>query len=401
MRKQPLQLYDPLTGAAIPGNKYPTQPTFNASALALYKYLPVAGSHGVASYDPNCGKVQYAIPGDVYDNQWVTRVDYSINSKHSLYGRYLFDGYQFPSFFFPNNILVTSLSPGQFQRVQTAVVGETWTINSHMVNSIHATGSKRVDVRASAAAIDSNDIGITQYNQYTGFLQVSNSTSGRNHSWSTGCGTCSPGHFNLDNEGISDDLNIVKGPHQIDIGGEFIRIHFNEGAGYQADGAFNFSGIWSGSGPTGGTTLGDSNLDFLWGALGPAGATYAFSQSKEQQLALRGNVPSLYLEDTYHATPRLTIVGGIRWSPEYMPVDYFNRGSTFDYASFIAGKTSSVYPNAPAGNFFYGDPGVTKQFTHNTPWQFNPTIGATFDPFDGGNTIIRRGFGVAYDFANY
>lgn len=84
-----------------------------------------------------------------------------------------------------------------------------------------------------------------------------------------------------------------------------------------------------------------------------------------------------------------------------MPVDYFNRGSTFDYASFIAGKTSSVYPNAPAGNFFYGDPGVTKQFTHNTPWQFNPTIGATFDPFGGGNTIIRRGFGVAYDFANY
>ena len=391
----PIQLLDPLTGAAITGNKYPTTPAFNAAALALYKYLPVAGSKGVASFDPNCGKVQYAIPGDVYDNQWVTRVDYNINPKHSVYGRYLFDGYQFPSFYYPSNILVTSLAPGQYQRVQTAVVGWTWTINSHMVNSLHAEGSKRVDVRAAAQAIDSNDVGITQYNAYTGFLQVTNSTSGRNHSWSTGCGTCSPGHFNMDNEGFSDELNIVKGPHQIAIGGEFLRIHFNEVAGYQADGATTFNGIWSGSGPTGGTTLGDSNLDFLWGAMS------AFSQSKEQQLALRGNVPSIYIEDTYHATPRLTIVGGIRWAPEYMPVDYFNRGSTFDYPSFLADKTSSVYPNAPAGNFFYGDPGVTRQFTNNTPWQFDPNIGASWDPFGGGNTVIRGGMEVAYDFANY
>jgi hypothetical protein len=400
------QLYDPLTGTPIYDagtgtcNKYATPPTFNAAAVKLMSYMPTASSPGVANYNSSTGEVQFAIPGAVYDNQFVTRVDYDINPSNSIYGRYMIDGYQYPAYYYPNNILVTFAAPGQYQRVQSLVLGEAWTINSHMVNNFHVMGTKRVDHRRSASGgPDGNTIGITDYNAYTAFLQISASTSGANHTWSTYCGTCSPGYFNLDDEGFSDDLTWVKGPHQIVIGGEFLRIHFNENVGYQADGDFTFNGQFSGSGPTGELNgkivYGDSNLDFLWGAMS------AFSQSKLQELALRGNVPSLYIEDTYHATPRLTVVGGLRWAPEYMPVDYFNRGSIFDYASFIAGRTSSVYPNAPAGSFFYGDPGVTRQFTQNTPWQFDPSIGASWDPFGGGNTVIRGGMEVAYDLANY
>lgn len=400
------QLYDPLTGTplydAATGtcNKYSTPPAFNSAAVALMKYMPTTGSPGVANYNANTGEVQFSIPGAVYDNQFVTRVDYSINSKHSLYGRYLLDGYQYPAYYYPNNILVTFQAPGEYQRVQSAVLGETWAISSHMVNNVHVMGTKRVDSRRSASGgPDSNTIGVTQYNQFPAFLLISASTAGANHTWSTYCGTCSAGYFNLDDEGVSDDLNWVKGPNQIVLGGEFLRVHFNESVGYQADGSFTFNGQFSGSGPTGNiggkVVLGDSNLDFLTGALS------AFSQSKEQQLALRGNAPSLYIQDTYNATPRLTIVGGVRWSPEYMPVDYFNRGSTFDYASFLADIHSSVYPNAPAGSFFYGDTGVTRQFTHSTPWQFEPNIGASWQPFGNGNTVIRGGLEVAYDLANY
>jgi len=409
------QLYDPLTGTPIINmtgstpvcNQYATTPTFNAAALKLIPYLPKAGSAGVALYNASSGKVQYSIPGLVDDNQWLTRVDYNINSKHQLFGRYLFDGYQYPAYFFPNNILVTSIAPGQYQRVQTAVLGETWTISAHLVNSFHASGSKRVDNRRAATnGINANTIGVTQYDQAPVGLQITTTTPGKNvGSWATYCGTCTPGHFNLDNEGFFDDLNLVKGQHQIVIGGEFFRIHFNEVAGYQNNGVDEFSSIYSGAGPTGqlnGKTVdGDANLDFLWGAMGANGTTPAFSQSKEQQLALRGNVPSLYIQDTYHASSKLTIVAGLRWSPEYMPVDYFNRGSTFDYAAFLAGKTSSVYPSAPAGSFFYGDPGVTRQFTNNSPWQFNPNVGASWNPFGGSNTVIRGGMMVAYDIANY
>jgi hypothetical protein len=402
------QLYDPYTGQPIIDtattpytcNKYANPPAFNASAVALMKYMPTANSPEVANYNVNTGEVQFAIPGAVYDNQFVSRVDYNINPQHNLYGRYMIDGYQYPAYFYPNNILVTFQAPGQYQRVQSAVIGEAWSISPHLVNNVHAMGTKRVDHRRSAAGgPNATSLNITDYQAYSAFLQISASTPGANHTWSTYCGTCSPGYFNLDDEGISDDLTWIKGRHQLVIGGEFLRIHFNENVGYQADGDFTFNGEFSGSGPTGQingkTVYGDSNLDFLWGAMS------AFSQSKEQQLALRGNAPSLYIQDTFNAGPRLTIVGGIRWSPEYMPVDYFNRGSTFDYASFLANIHSSVYPNAPAGSFFYGDPGVTRQFTHNTPWQFDPNIGASWQPFGNGNTVIRGGMEVAYDLANY
>lgn len=406
------QLYDPLSGTPLINtsgatpvcNKYPTTPAFNAAAVALMKYLPTASSPGVAYWNAGSGgngEVQFAIPGAVYDNQFVSRVDYNINSSNNLYGRYMIDGYQYPAYYYPTNILVTFQAPGQYQRVQSAVIGEAWTISSHLVNNAHVMGTKRVDHRRSASGGPTgNSIGITDYEAYTSFLQISASTSGANHTWSTYCGTCSPGFFNLDDEGVSDDLTWVKGKHQIVLGGEFLRIHFNENVGYQADGAFTFNGAYSGSGPTGQiagkTVYGDSNLDFL------AGALSAFSQSKEQELALRGNAPSLYVQDTYNATPHLTVVAGVRWSPEFMPVDYFNRGSTFDYASFLANVHSSVYPNAPAGSFFYGDPGVSRQFTHNTPWQFDPNIGASWvPPFGHGNTVIRGGMEVAYDLANY
>ena len=406
------QLYDPLTGTPIINmsgatpvcNKYPTPPTFNAAALQLEKFMPVANSPEVAYWNAGAGgngKVQFAIPGKVTDDLGIGRFDFAANEKHNMYVRYMYDSYTYPAYFYPTNILVTFQAPGQYQVVQSGVAGETWTVNSHVVNNFHAMFTKRVDIRAGAAAgPNSSQIGVTAYNAYTGFLQITNSTSGANHNWSTYCGTCSPGHFNVDDEGVSDDLTWVKGQHQIAIGGEFLRVHFNEVAGYQADGAFTFNGAYSGSGPTGQiagkTVYGDSNLDFLVGALS------AYSQSKTQQLALRGNVPSIYLEDTYRMNSRLTIVGGIRWSPFYMPSDYFNRGSVFDYGAFLAAKTSSVYPNAPAGSFFYGDPGVSRGFTNSSPWQFNPNFGASWNPFKGRNdTIVRGGFGLFYDVANY
>ena len=116
----------------------------------------------------------------------------------------------------------------------------------------------------------------------------------------------------------------------------------------------------------------------------------AFQQSKQQQNALRGPIPSLYVQDTYHASPRLTLVAGVRWAPNFMPVDYFNRGTIFNMADFLSNTVSSVYPNAPAGILFYGDKGVPRAFTKNSPWQFSPNVGASFDPVGDGK-VIRAG----------
>ena len=97
----------------------------------------------------------------------------------------------------------------------------------------------------------------------------------------------------------------------------------------------------------------------------------------------------------------MTIVAGLRWSPEFLPTDFFNRGTIFNMAAFLANKTSSIYPNAPAGTFFYGDAGVSRQFTKNSPWQFAPNLGIAYDVGGDGKTVIRAGVSFLYDEVNY
>jgi hypothetical protein len=69
--------------------------------------------------------------------------------------------------------------------------------------------------------------------------------------------------------------------------------------------------------------------------------------------------------------------------------------------AFLANKSSSVYPNAPAGTLFYGDPGVTRQFTKNSPWQFAPNVGAALDVMGDGKWVVRAGASFVYDQVNY
>ena len=127
----------------------------------------------------------------------------------------------------------------------------------------------------------------------------------------------------------------------------------------------------------------------------------SFQQSKFQQNALRAPIPSLYVQDTFHASTRLTLVAGLRWEPQFMPVDYFNRGSIFDMSAFLANQISSVYPNAPAGLFFYGDPGVSRQFTHNSPWQCLPTSAHRSIPSATAKRLCAEACALIYDQVNF
>ncbi|MGD0295270.1 MAG: carboxypeptidase regulatory-like domain-containing protein [Terracidiphilus sp.] len=385
----PIPLVDPLTGTTLTGNQYATTPTYNAQALALQRYLPPINS----ALDPNnCGFVFYAIPWAVTSNQFTTRVDYTVSSKQIIYGRYFVDGYQFPAYYSPTNILITTQS-GNIQRVQTFTLGDAYTITPNIVNAAHITILRRVNNRGYAPNdINAATLGVNVYQAVPNGLQM---TEGK---FSIGGGTNSVAHFN-DNTGvINDDVTWVKGKHQIAFGGEWVQNQLNIGNVYEGNGIFTFNGEYSGSGPAGGSTIGDQNLDFMWGTLGSASP---FQQSKKQQNSLRGPIPSLYVQDTYHATSRLTLIAGLRYGPNVMPHDYFNRGVVFNRADFLANTSSSVYPNAPAGALYYGDAGVSRQFTQNSYGQFSPNVGASYDPIGNGKTVVRAGGALMFDNPNF
>jgi hypothetical protein len=386
--KKFVQLVDPLTGATVPSDKYVTTPTWSAPSVALMGYL--------SGLTPDqCGNVSYAIPSQTADNEFVTRVDYTINPKNNLYGRYFIDGYQAPAFFSPTNILITTQS-GNIERTQSFTLGEAYTISSNLVNSAHATILRRVDNRGYAPNdINAATLGINLYQAIPNGLQI---TEGK---FTIGGGTNSVSHFNDNTLAFDDDVTWIRGKHQLIFGGEWVQNQLNIGNAYESNGVFTFNGQYSGSGPKGGSVIGDQNLDFLEGTLGASGTTVPFQQSKQQQNALRGPIPSLYGQDTFHASKRLTFVAGLRWGPNFMPTDYFNRGSIFSMSDFLSNTVSSVYPNAPAGVLFYRDKGVPKGFTKNSPWQFSPNVGASFDPSGNGKTVIRAGAELAYDKPNF
>ena len=387
-----VQLYDPNTHVLLPGNKYnqpggPTLPQWNPAALALIKQLPAIDTTNATSV--NCGLVAYSIPNINFDNEFDTRVDYTIGSKDNLYVRYFLDSVQIPSFYSPTNILLTTQSGNPEIRWQTITIGENHVFSSSLVNTLHITGVRRQLSRGfNPATPNLNAFGVKDFQAVPSGLWINcGSTSGQN-----GCNTIGGGSNLLatinDNipVDIADDVTWIHGKHQFVFGGAFVRNQLNVNNGYQSNGNLTVNGSFSG---------GNGNLDLLEGALSN------FNQSLPQQNALRGSIPTLYVQDTFHPTKQLTVTAGIRWAPLYFPTDVFHRGTVFDMTAFLANKHSIVYPNAPAGTFYYGDPGVKPGFTGNSALAFSPNFAVAYDLLGNGRTVVRAGAAYAYDQPNF
>ena len=89
--------------------------------------------------------------------------------------------------------------------------------------------------------------------------------------------------------------------------------------------------------------------------------------------------------------PRLTLDLGVRW--ELNP-PYTSAGNAL--GGFAFGVQSKIYPTAPLGMLFPGDPGVPdgNRADHHT--NFAPRVGFAWDVFGNGKTAIRGGYGVFY-----
>jgi hypothetical protein len=370
------QLTDPTNGAApFPNNQVPVT-RFDPASMKLVGYFPENIIQNA------CGKVTYGIPNYSNESQYVGRVDYLVSSKHSIYGRYFDADYFLPANWSATNILVTS-SPGNAERAQTITLGDTYSFGPSAVNSFHATFNRRRDDRGP----NSQDIGPTalgvQINPYSpsNFLQLS-----ATNYFTVGCGTCGTGWFNSNNYQVADDFDLIRGKHQIAFGVDFTRTQSNIFSYHNGDGLFTFSG-------SGITSTGDAMADFELGILGASGFTF----SKAQQMGLRESIPGLYIQDTYRLNSRITVNAGLRFEPMLFPYDNEGRGSVFSMAAYVAGQKSSVFSNAPAGSFYYGDPGVNESFTNNKWMNFAPRLGLVWNPHGDGKQTIRVGGAVLYD----
>jgi len=379
-----VQLYNPQSSstpgtpgtAPFPGNQIPTTELSPVAVALVTKYLPVA------SAGP-CGTVTYGIPQTGDSDEAISRMDYVINSKHTLYGRYYLNHWQNPPVFESGNILTTT-SPGNFELAQSATIGDTYAFTPNTLNSFHLSFNRIRDNRGPTdQPINWTDLGSSMYSAVPNFLLISSMTG----VFTTYCGTCAPGHFDFNGFQEADDVDLIRGAHQIAFGFNLIRVQNNTISGFDENGAPTFNGSLTGNGVTSGLGLADFMLGYM----------SDFQQTNATPDDLRQWVMSFYAQDSWRISKHLTFNYGLRWEPTFPDPDKYGRGTSFNYTDFLENIHSTVNPTAPAGLLFKGDSGIPAAMWNGSMANFAPRLGLVWDPTGKGKETLRFGGAILYD----
>ena len=98
-----------------------------------------------------------------------------------------------------------------------------------------------------------------------------------------------------------------------------------------------------------------------------------------------------FLQDDYRLNSRMTLNLGLRWDVQTPGTDPQNR-----FTTYVPGQKSTVRPTAPAGQLFYGDPGIERGVIPTRLGHVSPRVGFVWDPFGDGKTSIRAAGGIFY-----
>jgi len=369
--------------APFAGNKI-NPALFSKAALNIAAKLPTTS-------DP-CGLVQYGLPRSEDEWQQVTKVDYQVNDKHRVFGRYI--GTSFfrpPPFSLPEaqqNILVTSTG-GRDQLATSFTAGEDYVISSSTLNSVRFAFNRTAITRTSTDFFSAPEVGINLYSYMPHYmlLTVGVGVGASPTGFQLGGGTESLSTFNTNQFQISDDLTIVRGAHQFAIGGNIAHWKSLSLANVRSPGQLSIDG----------TQTGLPLADFLTGRMG----VNALVQSAPNTLDMAQTYLGVYAQDTWRVGPKVTINAGLRWEP-FFPQQLLNGAVyQFDMTRFTSNIRSTVFPKAPAGLYFPGDSGFPTNAGMNTQWgNVGPRVGVSWDPKGDGKTSVRASYGRSYEFVN-
>jgi len=357
-----------LTGGFVDNKIDPSR--LSSVAQNFAKYLPTQAA------DP-CGRVQYGIPNNNTEHQAITKVDYTLSNSQTVFGRYLYAIYDNPATYDGKNVLTLSRT-GQTNEAHSLVMGHTL-VRSAFVNALRVTYNKTINDRPLPEYFTATDLGSKVYSPLPGYVGVNVTGNG----FAVGNGGTNPGYFNSDGFQLADDVDIVRGNHQIAFGANWIHTKIETQNNRPTNGAFTFNG----------QSTGLSMADFMMGAL-----SGGFLQGNPVYDYDDHDYIGAYIQDDWRIRQNVSLNVGLRWEP-FIPLrNTYSWASHFEQSRFDQGIKSTVYPQAPAGLMFPGDDGYPGRATTNGKMgQFAPRLGVIWTPGQDGNTSIRAGWGVFYD----
>ena len=397
----------------IPTTQYPTW-QITPLAQTILKYLPTAPTTGSPA-ETVCGSVPVPFTQNLTDKQTIGRVDWNASTNNSVFVRYFIAINNQPVTWDQKNFLELD-RPSTYERDQETTIGWTDTITPNLVNSLHLTGNRDLNLRTMTpvpfggsqhnpsgltgtggdctANPNAADCSIQMVSLIPNYFPISvGNLFGGNPGGGFGGflgGPFNPGYFNTTMFQIADDVDWVHGNHEIQFGFEYIHEIANTVNTRPTNGNLSFTGnaLADPSSPNG---QGLAYADFFQGLMTPSNFTQGNQLLDNDWKPYYG----AYIQDNWKVRSNLSIQAGIRFEPYIQPSNTNCHVQNFQMPAFVAQQHTKVYVNAPDGLFFPGDPGYPgckNSESHLNRW--SPRLGVVWDPTGRGKTSIRAGFAV-------
>lgn len=330
------------------------------------------------------------------------RIDYSINSKNQIMGRWTSEEVNDlrPS----RNFNDPSPYPGStvYSRGLNAMLRWTATIRPNLINTLQGgetfnkwlLGVSKYTMPAGASIAQAYPTA-DPLNRIPNVLVL----GGGNWAW---MGVGAQPNFIHDGVGVaSDDLSLVKGKHLIQAGLLYMWTIRHVNASSFPMGLFIFSGA----------NAGDSAADLM------LGLDSSYQQANEQaQGRFHERWWESYVEDDWKVIPRLTLNIGLRWSYWRPTWEEGDQVTNFNAAKWVAGQApainaagqetlnaskqpltaSGTVANLINGLVFAGQGGTPRGFNDPEKSNFGPRLGFASRLTSDGKTSVHGGFGMGY-----
>ncbi|HEX3683234.1 MAG TPA: carboxypeptidase regulatory-like domain-containing protein [Bryobacteraceae bacterium] len=321
-------------------------------------------------------------------NQIVAKGDYNLNDRNHISGSWVYDhrprlNDDCGGVWQQGSTDGGPLSCDRFQRTVSNEfrASDSFTITPNLLNVFNATYNRywngSVPSETGTNWLSQLGLGNTGVDNFPA-ISFGSAVNGYG---TTGIGNTWQGYYIGSTFIYGDNLSWTKGKHTFTFGGEFRAMQISSLAGSGAL-SLNFS-----NNTTGAPSEPYANLVGFGFASFLLGDVRSASESTPLDLYGRRKAMSLFAQDNWKVTPKLTMNIGLRWDATFRFHEKYGHWANFDLNAIdpnLGIKGAVVYAN-----------GGGDSFEKNEDWHnFGPQIGIAYNPWK--RVVLRGSFGILY-----